>query len=142
LKFSALEDLMLSRSFRYTSQNPIIGANQTSGKFWDSVKTSFDMVMKKMIESKTKDGTLEEGEVFVERKSTELLDHFQRKFAKEIQKLNGFLRQRNALNESGKGEADRLQDALEDFKSQNGGTLVIQFLLFFSLVHRTNARTE
>jgi No apical meristem-associated C-terminal domain len=134
LKFSALEDLMLCRSFRYTSHNPIIGANQTSGKFWDTVKVSFDMVMKKMIESKTKDGTLEEGEVFVNRKSQALLDRFQRKIAKETQKLNGFIRQRNRLNESGKNEADRLKDALEDYKSQNGG-IPFQFSHCLRILH-------
>jgi No apical meristem-associated C-terminal domain len=70
---------------------------------------------------KKKDGTLEEGEVFVQRKSSALLDRFQRKIAKETQVLNGFLRQRHRLNESGKNDGDRLKDALEDYKSQNGG---------------------
>jgi hypothetical protein len=97
---------MLSKAFRYTSHNPTIGANQTNAKFWSTVKASFDQVMKKKIEQKKKDGTLEEGNVFVQRKSTALLDHFQRKIARESTQLNVYLRQRHRMNKSGKYDSD------------------------------------
>jgi No apical meristem-associated C-terminal domain len=84
------------------------------------VKSSFDQVMKKKIEEKTKDATLEEGKVFVNRKSQALLDRFQRRIGRETTKLNGYPRQRHRLNESGKNKSDKLNDALEDYKSQNG----------------------
>jgi hypothetical protein len=110
--YTEKEDLYLCKAYKHVSTDPSIGAFQNADEFWRRIKSAFDYIVKK---------NLDEGQVFVDRKASSLTDRFQRKIGRETTKFNAELLNRIRLNESGKTEEDRINDAMEDYKMKNEG---------------------
>lgn len=107
--FTTDEDIFLSMAFVNASTSPVLGNDQKADDFWRHVKENFQTLCssKGLSHSSTRD-------------ASSLRNRFKRHIQREVNIWNGYFKRIKAKNQSGKTEADLVDDATKEYLLSEG----------------------